>query len=124
MARESLSIEQVMAIVDRVKGTSTQTAVPTVQVPKDSFTSTVDGITKGWPFLLAMASIAFWLMQSIYGINATLQQHDTRITTNADAVKSIETKLDSASVANSDIIRRLDSLQTAVDNLKANSSNK
>lgn len=119
MAKQKLDIDDIRTIQELIGGKSTQTVVPTMQVPtQDSFSSFTGGITKGWPFILAMVSIAFWITQSIYGINSTLLQHDNRITQNTEAVKQIDGKLDQASQSNSDIIRRLDSLQTAVDTLK------
>lgn len=118
MGKAKLDIDDIRTIQELMGGSRTQTAVPTVQVQKDSFENFTGGVMKGWPFILAMASISFWIMQSFYGINATLSDHDSRITQNTESLKGIEVKLDQAATNNNDIIRRLDSLQTAVDTLK------
>lgn len=119
MTKQKLDIDDIRVIQELMGGPRTQTAVPTVQVQKDSFDTFTGGLSKGWPFILAMCSIAFWLIQSIIGINSTLQQHDTRITQNVEAIKSIDSKLDANVVSNNDIIRRLDNLQKDVEILKA-----
>lgn len=119
MAKEKLNIDDIRTMMELMGGQRTQTAIPTVQVQQDSFQSFTGGVMKGWPFILAMGSVAFWVMQSIYGINSTLAQHETQISANTDAIKSMDTKLDAQAQSSNDIIRRLDSLQTAVDNLKA-----
>ena len=103
---------------DLSSGKDTQSVVPTMQVDKDSFASFTSGVAKGWPFFLAMASIAFWLIQSIFGINSTLAQHDSRIMQSAEAVKGIEAKIDIQTISGNEIIRRLDNLQKDLEILK------
>lgn len=119
MAKGKLDLEDVRTIMDLVNGgKSTQTVVPTMQVDKDSFSAFTGGLSKGWPFILTVGSIGFWMVQSIYGINSTLTQHDARITQNAEAIKAIDMKLDTFTVSNNEIIRRLDNMQKDLDILK------
>ena len=123
--KENLTLEEVLAIVDKVGGRNTQmqTAVPTVQVQKpDSFEVLTGGILKGWPFITMLVGSVLWISQSIFSINSTLQAHDTRIIANTAAIKAVEDRADSQAVAqnasNNDVVRRLDNLQKDVDILK------
>lgn len=116
---KKLDIDDIRTIMEVMGNKSqSQTVVPTMQVDKDSFSSFTGGLQKGWPFILAISSIVFWLMQSIFGINSTLIAHDTRITNNTGKIIAIENKLDSIDVASNEIIRRLDNLQKDLEILK------
>ncbi len=120
MAKTPISLEEIITLIERAHGRGSQTAVPTVQVQKsDSFETFTGGVLKGWPLILAIFGLAAFL----FNMNSNVTAQDLRINQNSEAIKSIETKLDAKSasdtLSNNDIVRRLDSLQTAVDNLKA-----
>lgn len=122
MAKQNLTLEDVITIVDKVAGRSsqTQTAVPTVQVQKpDSFESLTSGAMKGWPFIMFVLVIGYTVVTNFNTITSTNENQDQRIQQNAEAIRSIEGKLDDATTASNEIIRRLDNLQKDLELLKS-----
>lgn len=119
--KQNVTLEDVLAIVDKVAGrnTQTQTAVPTVQVQRpDSFEILTGGILRGWPLITGILALAAFL----FNMNSAIQAHEANITANTHAIQQIETKLDSQATVNNtnnnEVVRRLDNLQKDVDILK------
>lgn len=127
MAKQKLNIEDIR-MLQELLGTdkrTTQTVVPTMQVTKDSFSTTVDAFTRGWPFIIALISAAFWIVQG-FSTNSALfaelkaanDKQDLKIEQNAKSIEILVANEDKSLETSNEVIRRLDNIQKDVEILK------
>lgn len=98
----------------------TQPAVPVVNVQdKDSFASFTNGLRQNWTFVLALFAVGFWIVQSVFAINAINATQTKDIEANSKAIDEIRAAIDRQDQSNAEIIRRLDNVQKDIEIIKA-----
>lgn len=117
----ALEKDDLQAIADLLKGGKERS----VQVAdRDSFASFTSGLRDNWPFLMALFAVGFWVVTNIMQINNINISQDGKIDSNASDIKSLSTDFktftDGQSSSNSEVIRRLDSLQKDINILTGN----
>lgn len=98
---------------------------------RDTFATFTGGLRENWIFVMAVMGVFFWVNTQINSNIQTDARQDTHIQSLIETVQQltenmgvlngkVDSTVDAQSVTNSEIIRKLDALQTTVEFIKAN----
>lgn len=122
---KNLTSEDIRALADAINDRrGTQAVVPTIQVPndRDSFATAGNFLRANWPILVTLAAAILYIPNQFSDISSVNRAQDLEIERNekeiAEIAAAFNTFQDGQNTANSEIVRRLDKIQTDVETLK------